>query len=198
MPGPAPKRDADRSAKAKAPAKTTIDVEVLPALAGASAPAPPSGLPAEVVAEWDDLWASPLAATIATTDLPALRRLFSLRARHALLLAGVDTDDMLTVGSKGQLVLHPSLGAAKELEPAICALEDRFGLSVRARQSLGIRMGALADVAKRHPELAAPQEDRPRADPRVADAAPAPAQPRRRGRRLDGGEPPPQRGRPRG
>lgn len=193
MPGPAPKRADERSARAKTPAKTSIDVEVLPACTDpAIVPAPPPGLPADVAGEWAALWASPIAATIATTDLPALRRLYRLRSQHHQLLE-LAGEALLSLGSQGQVVLHPALKAAKELEPAICALEDRFGLSLRARQSLGIRMGALADVAKRHPDLVGtPQEDQPRADPRVAVAPAAAPKPRRHRGRLDGGEPPPQ------
>lgn len=179
MPGPPPKRHSLRDKEGRTTVKASVDVEVIPAhVTGAAVPAPPPGLPPEIAAEWDALWSSAIATTVATTDLPALRRLYKWRGTQHELRQLAGDEGLMGEGHGGQDVLHPALKAAKDLEPAICALEDRFGLSLRARQSLGIRMGALADVAERHPDLLSspsPQAGpRARVDPRVIDTPPGP------------------------
>jgi hypothetical protein len=145
-------------------------------------------------AGWDELWLSPLAQLIASTDMPALRRLWSLRERQAQYLDELDSS-LFDEGSNGQTVANPALAAAMQLEKAIAALEDRFAQTVKARQNTGIRMGALADVARRHPELLT-KEPTARADPRFPDADAGAADPRPVGGGLDGSRARARRGRP--
>jgi hypothetical protein len=114
-----------------------------------AAPPPPTGLLRASRAAWEALWASPLASTFLGSDLPALGRLFELRdervrAFHAARRARV------VLGSKDQPVLSPLLGYVASLDAETRALEDRFGLTPRARLQLGVTLGeahrSLADL----------------------------------------------------
>lgn len=171
MSGPAPSRDRTRRAR---PSKAIVNVTVEPAAAEGVVPAPPPHLPMDLADEWTHLWMSPLAEAIAVTDLPSLRRLFQLRAAHAELLERAAREDYLADGSKDQQVVHPALKAAMSIESAITALEDRFGLTVKARQSIGIAMGDLAEAERKVAQRAAEKEQTQRADPRVADSRSSP------------------------
>lgn len=177
MPGPAPKPDSHR-ARRNAPTKAVVAVVVPPARPdGDPPPGPPPGLTLELEVQWYELWDSPLAHTISDTDRPALRRLFTLRAQQAVLFEKAAEAGYLAEGSTGQETAHPALKAALSIESAIVALEDRFGLTTKSRQAIGIGIGQLADAAKRHPEVFR-QEETPRADPRLADPRTAPPDPR--------------------
>lgn len=104
-------------------------------------PEAPPGLLAATRKAWDEFWSSEVAAAVdASSDMGAVRRLFSLvdereRAIRAYRRA------RLVAGSKGQPVLSPMFGAIRVLDVAILALEDRFGLTPRARAALGISIG---------------------------------------------------------
>lgn len=52
--------------------------------------------------------------------------------------------DRLVPGSMGQLTLNPLLKYAESLQKEIRALEDRFGMSPKARMALGIAFGEAA------------------------------------------------------
>jgi hypothetical protein len=197
LPGPPPAQDDERSAKAKTPKKAPIDVVVSPAGLDGT-PAPPPGLSAALLEDWATFWSGPLSLVVSTAELPALRRLYELRCRYdeliALAFAGGDDGPEsappgLAYGSQGQLVEHPALKAALALERSIAPLEDRFGLTTKARQNMGIRIGQLADAAKRHPELLDDEEPPHRADPRLAHAIPAASQPRPSGHGVGRSEP---------
>src|SRR5260370_25168112 len=45
------------------------------------------------------------------------------------------------LGSQGQPVQNPAFGEAMTLEKAIVTLEDRLGLSPKARATLGLKLG---------------------------------------------------------
>ena len=164
MPGP-PAADPERRVRRNVDA---VNVVVAPVDV---APSPPALKYSALVDEWLELWAHPLARTIVATDVPALRRLFEMRDElHEL------TDDIrlspLVEGSLGQLVLNPLHKRAQALEKAIAALEDRFGLTPKARLGVGIRLGQLADLEERHRERASGERRSPRADPRLTDVVP--------------------------
>ena len=133
-------------------------------------PSPPPNL-CEVATEfWDAFWASPLAALVAPTQLPALRRLFMMydeleKAREAIhaepppkpeqeededhysFMARISDWNTLRM-SQGRLVktghgglrLNPLLDHMARLEVRIRDLEDRFGLSLRSHQELGLNV----------------------------------------------------------
>lgn len=187
-PGPPP--DPNKSGR-HLTKKAVVDVQVVQArLPGQPIPDPPAGMTRALVDEWVDLWESPLAETLAITDLPPLRRLWTQKWMLEQYVASLgepiaralaDDDDAkndapwgYSFGSQGQLVKHPGLEAILALEKSIVAGEDRFGLSVKARQSIGIRMGALVDAKKKVDEAKAEANEEKRserADPRESDIA---------------------------
>lgn len=139
--------------------------EILPA--HIEAPEPPGNLLKATVKRWDIFWASPVATLIQQTDLPALERLFVNydeleRTRRAMYKdpppkpergpneshnefqirlsewrVAAQSIGRLIKSDKG-LKLNPLLVHMKQLERNIDALEDRFGLTLRARQELGL------------------------------------------------------------
>ena len=107
-------------------------------------PFPPTGLLPETVASWDAYWLSSLAQQVTmTTDLPALRRLFrmydDLDRSWAIYLANPEVE-----GSTGQTRISHFAKHIAELEPLVRNLEDRFGLSPKARLELGVVLGDAA------------------------------------------------------
>lgn len=133
MPGPNPK-PADRRQRRNRPA--LVSVPATPA----AAPPPPEGLLKASVAAWDALWASPVASTYLESDLPALARLFSLIDERTRISAGIGSE-RLVAGSQGQPRPHPMYAVVTSLDAEIRQLEDRFGLSPKARMQLGVAFG---------------------------------------------------------
>lgn len=101
--------------------------------------------------DWKDFWQSDLARFVRPTDRPVVKRLFRLRdqlvraQRMAVDLRKKAMEDPVVAGSMGQQVANPlfkaSDGATAEalaLEPRVLALEDRLGLSPRARLALDV------------------------------------------------------------
>jgi P27 family predicted phage terminase small subunit len=139
-------------------------VPVLPARL--PAPDPPDGLLQATSNRWIEFWNSPLAGVVSSaTDMPALERLFTLydereRAYRAF------RKERLIVGSQGQPVLNPMGRLLKELDGEIRQLEDRFGLSPKARLQLGVQYGeAKKTLDTLNADLALdlePDEDDPR------------------------------------
>ena len=104
----------------------------------------PAGLLKATRDEWETFWRSDLARLVQTeTDLVALERLFRLRdeERRAVREA---RKARLVPGSMGQLTLNPLLKYAESLQKEIRALEDRFGMTPKARMALGIAFGEAA------------------------------------------------------
>jgi hypothetical protein len=98
-------------------------------------------LPATVAA-WAAFWESSVAALVdRSSDLPSLRRLFLLYDKRARIEREVATSGMVTIGSTGQLVLHPLEKQLPVIDGQITALEDRFGLTPMARLKLGVTFG---------------------------------------------------------
>ena len=104
-------------------------------------PQPPEGLLAASVSAWDALWASPVASTYLASDLPALRRLFALSDERERAFRAAVKSGRMTEGHKGQPVLNPALRYVGDLDAEIRQLEDRFGLTPRARMQLGVAFG---------------------------------------------------------
>jgi hypothetical protein len=154
MPDPEAERLSGRTAE-------VIDLEPPPPPADAA-------LDEKQTAEWIAVWQLPVARYWARSDLPVLERLFRLRQLHDTLLREFE-DCPLVAGSKGQLVLNPLARQAKAVHAEVVALEDRFFLSPAFRMKGLISLAAAADGVKRHPEVLAEQEEKPkRADPRLA------------------------------
>lgn len=133
--------------------------------APAETPAPPSGLAPKIVAEWTELWESPIAQTLLPTDLPTLRRVFWLRDEVAR-LGRAYRRNRFVPGSNGQPVLSPAAAEMNTLLAELRQLEDRVGLSPMARLKLGIRLGAAAtSLAALAAQTNGPGDDE--ADPRL-------------------------------
>ncbi len=133
MPGPMPK-PAPRRQRQNRPALIT-----LPSRPNV-APDAPDGLLMASRAAWDALWQSPVASTYLPSDLPALRRLFALIDERERAFR-VARKQRMTEGHKGQPVLNPALRYVGDLDAEIRQLEDRFGLTPRARMQLGVAFG---------------------------------------------------------
>jgi P27 family predicted phage terminase small subunit len=142
MPGPPPKHS-DRRQR-----RNRRDLVIVPSDPAPTPPAP-SGLLAASTRAWSTLWGSPLASAFLPSDLPALSRLFELRDERVRAFRAARKARVVQ-GSKGQPVLSPMVGYVASLDAEIRNLEDRFGLTPRARLQLGVTFGeahrSLADV----------------------------------------------------
>lgn len=95
----------------------------------------------EIAEQWQDFWTTDLSNAIDKAQLPVLKRLFRLRNEHQMLLDIAMQEDYFTAGSTGQLKIHPARDELRKLEPLIVALEDRLGLSPKAKANLGLATG---------------------------------------------------------
>ncbi len=156
-------------------------------------PAPPAGLLAETVADWQAFWTSALAsAAVPATDLPAITRLFRLRDERER-MARVVRKARVVLGSEGQPRANPLYSQINSFDAEIRQIEDRFGLTPMARLKLGITLGdAARSLADLNAELDGDlDDDAATADVLLALAGPSAAEPRSARRALDGGEPRP-------
>lgn len=113
----------------------------------AQAPPPPAGLLIASRTSWAAYWTSPLARLVEPdTDLPALARLWTLYDEMAR-MSRVARAQRVVAGYRGQPRPNPLYRVMAGIEIAILSLEDRFGLSPRARLQLGIyATRSLADL----------------------------------------------------
>lgn len=108
-------------------------------------PTSPAGLLKATRDRWVDYWSSPVAKLAdPVSDLPALERLFRLYDDLERTNRTVREQGHMVLGSKGQMVLHPLLRHTQVTQTEIRQLEDRFGLSPRARLSLNVTLGEAA------------------------------------------------------
>jgi hypothetical protein len=140
--------------------RSTRDVGVvvaLPARVGAAV-VPPADLswPEEVQQSWVEFWSSPLAdpRLLKPTDVPALKRLFDLRARLARAAGEFDAEPTVS-GSMGQPTLSPWAAEMHRLTATIEKLEDRFGLSPLARLRLGVTFEEGVSLSARNAQILA-------------------------------------------
>mgnify|MGYP006277068439 CR=1 FL=1 len=173
------------------------DAGVIPLHPGREAPEPPAGLTAQSVRDWDDFWASPVSQLVTPgSDMPALRRLFQLRDERERMWSVVTSGDRVVEGSTGQIRPHPLYDKVGAIDAEVRQLEDRLGLNPQARLKLGVQLGeasrSLADI---NAALASDPAADEMADLLQSLAEPPVADPRRRGRAVDGGKPRPRAGR---
>lgn len=110
---------------------------------------PPPALPSwlkPTKQSWDEFWSHPLAKTVEAVDVPALERLFTMRDMQSRAWRRYKKQPYID-GSQGQPVANPAFGEAMSLERAIVALEDRIGLTGKARANLGVALGQAALTA---------------------------------------------------
>lgn len=139
--GPTPKdRKRRQGHRDKEPTKLTVVPDAGAGIPRSRVPAAPRTWRPEIRRAWKVFWTSPLAQLVAETDHDTVRRLFGLKNDRALCQDVVAHAGHITKGSQGQPVLNPVLRQIQAYDQAIRDLEDRFGLSPRARLTLGISL----------------------------------------------------------
>jgi hypothetical protein len=138
-----------------------------PALLGGTAP-----LPATRDA-WDRVWCSNIAAVLdRESDMEAVVRWATLLDERERALRQFRRKRMVK-GSMGQQVLSPLWDVVRSCDTELRALEDRIGLSPKARLQLGI---TYAEAAGSLDELGGEEhDDAPADDPRLKQEQPAEA-----------------------
>lgn len=151
--------------------RNTSDVGELTSIDGGDPP-PPCPRPAKgsmlkaTQEMWSEFWESPVADLVdRRSDLPALRRLFLLYDERERALRSYQAQRHST-GSTGQLIVNPFAKEVASLDGRISSLEDRFGLTPKARLDLGVSFGA---AAKSLEDLARKVEDAQSDDDREAE-----------------------------
>ena len=171
MPGPPPKPPERRQGRHRNDFGTLEPsrAELEPAM---PLPDPPPGMLKATERQWVEFWQSEVATLVATADLPALRRLYSLYDERARCLAS-GRRNRLVEGSQGQPVMNPLYKHMATLDGEILALEDRFGLTPMARLKLGVTFGAAKRSLTDLVGVPAPtDDDLDDDDPRILDVEP--------------------------
>lgn len=165
--GPPPKPDDRRQRRNKRPALTVVH-----GIKPRRVPAPPvpDGLLVATRKLWTRYWAAPISRIVEASDEPAIVRLFRLYDERDRAYRGIRKRGRLVVGSQGQEVLNPLAKYIAQCDAEIRSLEDRFGLSAKARLQLGITFGeAQKTLEDLNRDLDVDDDDR---DPRLeADEA---------------------------
>ena len=90
--------------------------------------------------EYLDFWSSDVSKAVDVADLPAIRRLFSLRDEADRLMRLYQQERMIDSPTRGEIV-NPAGKYAEQLFRQINQLEDRFGLNPISRARLGLTIG---------------------------------------------------------
>jgi P27 family predicted phage terminase small subunit len=144
--GPAPKDPVSRQRRNVPRALEVVAAarEVVATVTPIAFPDPPSGLLKKTTQRWEAFWTSPVAALVdRTSDMPALERLFELYDDCDRYRTAIRKNPMVT-GSQGQMVRNPFVKDLKDAQAEVRQLEDRFGLSPRARLALNLTLGTTA------------------------------------------------------
>lgn len=139
-------------------------------------PPAPAGLLKKTTERWAKFWTSSVAALVdRTSDMPALERLFELYDDADRYRAAIRKSPMVS-GSQGQMVRNPFVKDLKDCQGEVRQLEDRFGLSPRARLGLNLTLGNTAKtLADLNADFAGgADDDDPRADFIDGDVVQAP------------------------
>lgn len=123
-----------RTKKRAAQPPATVEKGAQPA----AIPCPPDDLGAVGREVWANLWAANGEAYNGRTDAYVVARYCRLQDRYAALLAAVARDGLLSVGSKGQTVVHPAARMLSDVERQLSSLEAVLGLTPESRLRLGI------------------------------------------------------------
>lgn len=86
---------------------------------------------------WTDMWLVG-EGTYTETDAFLIERYISLQLRRSRLLAVLEHEGMMSVGSQGQPIAHPAVRIVSDIEAKLPGLEDRLGLTPDARRRLGM------------------------------------------------------------
>ena len=87
--------------------------------------------------EWSEFWSAPVSQGTDESDTGQLHRLFEMRDLRRRALARYRKQPYVN-GSTKQPVTNPAFAEAMSLEKACVAVEDRYGLSVKAKASLSL------------------------------------------------------------
>lgn len=104
-----------------------------------SVPVAPESLGEVGLAVWGEVWAlgAPSGA-YQVSDRLVIARYAEMQERRAEFVARCESEGWTTVGSQGQLVLHPLARQVEAIEGKLQGLEDRLGLNPEARLRMGI------------------------------------------------------------
>lgn len=137
------------------------------ALVRPKVPAAPAGLLKVTGEVWAAYWRSELSKLVdPDSDMPAILRLFRMydereRAHRNFVKARI------VKGSKGQPRINPLASFIKDLDAEIRQLEDRLGMTPKARLQLGITFGdAMRSLHDLNRDLQ--RDDEEEDDPRLA------------------------------
>lgn len=98
---------------------------------------------------WVRYWNSQLSqATDVETDLPAIKRLWTLYDERERVYRLLCEKGRLVRGSQGQAVINPAARYMSDLDAEIRQMEDRLGLTPRSRLQLGITLSEAAKSIK--------------------------------------------------
>jgi len=125
-----------RKPSEKRQGRGTVDA-VLPGVV-AVMPSPEPDWSPGTLERWQDFWGSPLSGQVEASDHGALRRLFWLYDEIERLIVALGKTGRVVVGSQGQPRANPLYKQVSEFQAECRQLEDRFGLSPKARLALGI------------------------------------------------------------
>lgn len=125
--------------------RATADAGLVP-LVGAvvELPSPDVSWREGTVVRWAEFWGSPLAGQVQQSDHGPLRRLFWLYDECDRLLEAIEATGRVVEGSQGQPRANPLYKQVQEFQAESRQLEDRFGLSPKARLALGISFAEAA------------------------------------------------------
>jgi len=130
-----------------------LELAVLPQV-GMDTPEPHEWLPV-VRKEWEAYWGDQIARAVRDPDLPSLYRLFDFRDALARLMRLVN-DDPVVEGSQGQPVANKLWAQVIALHKSILDLEDRFGLSLKAKVGVNAQVvdtaGKLEELSRKYAE----------------------------------------------
>ena len=102
-------------------------------------PFPPPGLLKRNRELWVECWTSDVGSVWdPKMDRKAVVRLFQLYDERDRAYRHLNKHGRFSAGSQGQLILSPSVKYVAMLDGPILALEDRLGLTPRARLQLGL------------------------------------------------------------
>lgn len=140
------------------------EVPRCPARMGGKAPL------ASTVEAWDRLWRSDLVQVVdLESDLEAIVRWATLLDERERAFRAFRRQ-RIVAGSSGQPALNPLWGVVRNCDAELRALEDRIGLSPKARLMLGItyaEAGKSLDELNRLMEVDDGDDDDPADDPRL-------------------------------
>jgi P27 family predicted phage terminase small subunit len=100
-------------------------------------PAPPAKFGEFAAGLWRELWELG-AGVYGKAHRLTVERYCEFQDRRRFFLSVIEAEGWTTIGSQGQIVLHPIARQLDTLEAKLVPLEDRLGLSPEASLRLGI------------------------------------------------------------